>query len=158
MAVSNHRGVDPRTWPALEDLPPELYQEVCFAARVYDAVDMLRLYKEARADIGPALAVRWLTDSIRSFDDRDLRQFAAAYRRRYGIALPHLAADATILHYRPPAGPKRRRLRHGIPLRSRSAWNASQRLMPIEDHRAGEGPQNRDIENRFSGLDFLPAA
>jgi hypothetical protein len=47
------------------------------------------------------------------------------------MPLPHVAADATILRYQPPAHPKRYRHLGNMPKLLRKAWQASDRLMPV---------------------------
>jgi hypothetical protein len=127
MPRSNHR-TDLTTFKALDDLPPALFREVCFAARVWDAKDILALYQDAKRKRGTDAAIAWLTASIEGGDEADVLDFAFKYQLRHKMPLPHLAAQATILRYLPPVAG--RRMGRPADRRVRAAWVASERLMP----------------------------
>ena len=158
----NHNTVPPdkktkaAAFAALDDLPPDLFREICFAARLWDASVVRELYLKRKQFTGEREAIDWMTVSIKTLDEDDLRGFANGFYRRYRLPLPHVGAEATILRFVPVSPPKRIRLRHGLPLRSRAAWKATERLMPQEDPRSGDYPTSREVEHRFASLDFLP--
>lgn len=131
MPRSNHRRTDPTTFAALDALPPELYREVTFAARVWDAIDILALYKDARDRNSHEYAVGWLAASIQMGDEQDVLAFGRIHFARHRYALPHLGAEATILRYVPPVGVRRQYLPPGKSPRVKAAWAASERLMPV---------------------------
>lgn len=128
---SNHRVTDLATFQALDSLPSELRREVCFAARVWDAVDVLALYNGAARRNGHASAVGWLRASIHAGDEQDVAQFAFRHQLKHGYALPHLAAEASILRYQPPRRARASRSQRGVQPRLRSAWQGSERLLPV---------------------------
>ncbi len=126
---SNHR-TDFETFKALDGLPPPLFREICFASRVYDAIELSDLYKQAVRDRGKAFAIAWLTKSIRGMDDQDLLSFAWKFQTRYKMPLPHLAANASILRFMPSAGTKVYRVPRGAEPRVKRAFQSSERLLP----------------------------
>lgn len=127
--MSNHLRPDPATFDILETLPASLRQEICFAARVWDAVIVRDIYKREIRKRGYADTVGWLSASIRAEDETDIVHFGERYRRRYGQPLPHLGAGASVLRYLPPARPKRHAMRCAS-AQARAALAASGRLLP----------------------------
>lgn len=159
--ASNHLKADPKTFEALDDLPPELRREVCFAARVWDAVFIADVYKKNKQDKGKSGTITWLVASIQGGDRDALRDFAAKYRAKYKHPLPCYAAEATILRYQPPANTHNPRTRRAIPLDRRVAWRSSERLMPhegIDEALAYQEPSLEIVKGGFSALDFSTAA
>ncbi len=118
------------TFAALEHLPLILRMEICFAARAWDAVDMLGQYRPAAQRMGAEDATGWLIASIRAGDEQAARQFGTTYAQRYRQTLPHLGANATILRYRPVRGMRRYQVPRSAPPRVRAAFVASERLLP----------------------------
>jgi hypothetical protein len=127
MARSNHRKTDLTTFDALDQLPAELYREVTFAARVWDATDVLALYKGRGST---QEAINWLAASIQAGDEADVIDFAWKYRMKHKTPLPHFAAEATILRYETPVGVRRMALHRGAAPRVKAAWQAAERLLP----------------------------
>src|SRR5580658_9525746 len=106
MPRSNHR-TDLSTFEALDELPPALFREVCFAARVWDAKDILALYRDARRTRGDEGAIRWLAASIEGGDEADVIDFGWKFQMKHKMPLPHLAAEASILRYLEPVAGRR---------------------------------------------------
>ena len=129
MPRSNHR-TDLTTFAALDELPPALFREVCFAARVWDAKDILAFYRDARRTRGDEGAIRWLAASIEGGDEADLMEFGWRFQMKWKMPLPHLAAEASILRYLPPVRGRRLSPGRGADRRVRAAWAATERLMP----------------------------
>ena len=125
---SNHR-TDLKTFAALDKLPSPLFREVCFASRVWDAPEILDLYQSAFRDRGKKFAIEWLTASIHAGDDQDVLSFAWRFEMKYKRPLPHLAAGASILRFRPAVKGPSYRLRT-TDVRRKAAWRASERLLP----------------------------
>ena len=156
MALSNHYGgLNPKTFEALDDLPPELFREIGFAARVWDAIYLREVFEKNKNVRGRTGTINWLIASMQAGDEQDLREFGAKYRARYKSALPHLGAQATILRFFPPIPPRVGRRPVRIPLRSRKAWQATERLMPRVHPEAGRDPTNTELERRFANLDLV---
>jgi hypothetical protein len=157
--ATNHLAakIDPKTFEALDDLPAELRREVCFAARIWDAVLVADIFGKNKQRMGNAGTITWLIASIQAGDESDLRDFAAKHQRKYGKPLPCYAAEATILRYQPPVNTHHARSRRAIPLGRRDAWRSSERLMPhegIDEAPAYQEPSLEGVESRFIGLDF----
>lgn len=162
-ATTNHLAskVDLKAFEALDDLPPELRREVCFAARVWDATLVADIYAKNKQNRGVAGTITWLIASIHGGDEGDLRDFAFKHQRKYGKPLPCYAAEATILRYQPPVNTHQARARRAIPLDRRDAWRSSERLMPhegVDEAPAYQEPSLEGVESRFIGLDFSPPA
>lgn len=164
MAATNHLRVDKATFNAnlmaLDTMPPDLRREICFANIVYDAVDVSKVYRERVENMGKKPTIRWLCASIQGGDDWDLQKFGQQFRARYHIPLPHIAAGATILRYQPPVEARNAHRRVVVPLRVRSAWRSTERLMPqegLDEGRAPLPPIDEALAGRFANLD-LPAA
>lgn len=125
---SNHR-TDLATFEALDQLPPELFREVCFANRVWDAPQILDLYRDATRARGKSGAITWLRDSIHAGDEQEIMNFSWKYQTRYKHPLPHFAANATILRFCPAVHGPEYRLRTGD-IRRKAAFRSSERLLP----------------------------
>jgi hypothetical protein len=115
---------------ALDNLPEELCREVCFAARLWDPVLVLRAYGDTVRFRTHESVIEWLTISLHDMDEQDISRFAGDFRLRYRLEWPHHAAQATVLRYQPPVGVRPMRLRGGVNPRVRAAWEASERLLP----------------------------
>lgn len=115
---------------ALDNLPTELCQEICFGARLWDPVLVLRAYGDAIRFRTHDSAVEWLAFSLHDMDEQEIRQFAGDFRLRYRLEWPHYAADATVLRYCPPVGVRPLRLHRRATPRIKAAWAASERLLP----------------------------
>ena len=115
----------------IDRMPKDLRREICFAARVWQASDVLALYNQAKPQMGHNAAVQWIASSIRHGDEQDLMHLSWNYKKRYGVPLPHVAADATCLEYRPSLGISSQRRVRGMSGRARRAWDSSERLMPV---------------------------
>ena len=126
---SNHR-TDLSTFAALDALPPELFREIGFSARVWDAPTILDLYTGAQKARGHNGAVGWLIASMRYADEQDVFDFGFKYQTRYKSPLPHLAAEASVLRYQEPVGVRRMVLHRGARPKVKAAWAASERLLP----------------------------
>jgi hypothetical protein len=148
-----------KAFEALDDLPDQLRQEVCFSARLWDATMVRELFQKNIYLRGRQGSINWLVASIHAGDEQDLSEFAGKYRMRYGVPLPHTAASATILRYTPVVRTgKAIHQRHIIPLRSRTAWREAQALMP-QDYEPSEfmveAAISPEVEGRFAGLDIM---
>src|SRR5271156_713094 len=95
--TTNHRKFDLpppeviKTFEALDEMPPDLRQEVCFAARVWDAPMVMDLYRQNKRGRGESETIRWLTASIQAGDEQELRDFAFQYQLKHKCPLPHYA-------------------------------------------------------------------
>lgn len=144
----------------LDYLPQELRREICFAARIYDAVTVDGLYRQAIKDIGVKAAMRWIIASIQGMDDRELFDYAHKYLLKYKQPLPHFAAGATIIRYRPPVERRNAKRIRKIPLNVQAAWRSSERLMPhegIDEFAPLALPVDTALAGRFGGLDLSVA-
>lgn len=127
---SNHLRTDLKTFQALDALPPPLFRAVCFAARVWDATDIMAIYNDNLRHRPAPAVIDWLDASIQAGDEEDLRRFGQVFRAKYKRPLPHLGAEATILRFTEPGGTKLRRAPRALPREVRAAWQASERLLP----------------------------
>ena len=130
MPASNHRKSNFETFRDLDRLPAELYREVCFAARVWDATTVRDIYQGAVRSRGKNGAIRWLVASIQAGDEQDVINYAFQYQLKYGTPLPHMAAEATILRFEESRGVRPQMPPRGLPARTRRAWQSSDSLMP----------------------------
>jgi hypothetical protein len=126
----NHLGPKAETFRAMEALPIELYWEICFAARVWDAVDVLKHYRNSLRLNGEEYAIQAMRHMIWNGDEQAAERYADFYWHKYGIAWPHHAAQATILTFQESAGTKKLRLHASATPRIKAAWAASERLLP----------------------------
>lgn len=134
--ASNHRKADLKTFQALDAMPSPLRQEVCFAARVWDATMIEEIYQDKLSTTrwGRDETISWLVKSIEHGDEQELLGFAHQHLMKHRYPLPHLAAEATILRFQPAIGVRSGKARRAVPLDVRAAWRSSERLMPVEGH------------------------
>ena len=160
MAASNHLAFDRKAMQALfraqDALPPDLVREMCFAARVWDASNVSDIYQGAVKRRGEKATIRWIAASIEAGDEQDVQHYGMQFRQRYGFPLPHIAAQATILRFRPVVDARIGKRVRKVPLSLRAAWRATERLMPKEglvEDRAPYLPVDDEIAGRFANLD-----
>jgi hypothetical protein len=91
-------------WACFDALPPALRRRMHEHAYDAWAVNALRVWRAERRRIGSARAERRLLRWLDECEALERAAFAEAYARRYAASLPHEAAGATILRYRPGAG------------------------------------------------------
>ena len=87
-------------WEAFDALPPRLRQRL--REHSYDAwsVNALALWRLFRRRTGSSeRAERRLLNHIDRCEALERQDFAAAHAARWGVALPHQAARATVLRY-----------------------------------------------------------
>ncbi len=158
---TNHRTLDRKALleniERLDELPTDLRQSVCFAARVWDPSVVANIYRDAIRSRGKVGAARWLIASIEAGDESDVIDYAIQYQMKYGQPLPHLAAEATILRFQPPINGHVARHKPRLAPWLRAAWISSERLMPKED--VDENAEIQEIIDpgimaRFANLDF----
>jgi hypothetical protein len=156
MAGSNHRKTDLRTFKALDDLPPELMRGICFANTVWEADYLRDIYQREVKNRGDKATIQWLMASIEGGDEQEVQTYGARFRRSYGYALPHIAAQATIIRFRPVAERRLGKRVRKVPLQLRAAWRATERLMPkegLDEDRALSFPLDDELAGRFGNLD-----
>lgn len=88
------------TWQAYDALPPSVRQRL--QEHAYDAwtVNALILWRLFRRQTGSsARAERRLLRYLNQCEDLERAHFARLYAQRYGAALPHSGAQATVLRY-----------------------------------------------------------
>lgn len=104
-------------WAAFDALPPALRRRMHEHAYDAWAVNALKLWRAERRRLGSARAERRLLRWLDECETLERTAFAEAFQRKYGTALPHDAAQATILRgtgrdgASAPAGAARMRLR-----------------------------------------------